>query len=269
MKLRIIKHKHGTPNPIIMQEEALMLTQVDKVLASTSNPQTIGRNGELPLLKFLARYLPSTFRVASGHFIPPSGKLSPQIDIMILDSRYPLLSENSDGSVIALLHSLVATIEVKTRMTSQDIKEMWRNSIEIMGLASEVKDYGNSSWGSVSTLGFAYRSTNRLSTVENKYIEAADPWKTDLDIYLLSVHEKDRLSGKMHGFMLHFEPTFESEKSKKLTGYFPITQPSYTPLSDLYYQLVQNSYYKLGFRDHSFDDIGKQIMSYMTWSTFR
>lgn len=267
MTTRIIKHQHGTPNPIIMREEELMLAQVDKALASTPNSQSIGRSGELPLLDFLTRYLPSTLRATSGHFIPPSGKLSPQIDIMILDSRYPLLSENFDGSVVAMLHSLVAAIEVKTRMTSQDIGEMWRSSLEIMSLASEVKNYGDFSWGSVSTLGFAYRSANRLRTVESKYIEAGDPWKTGLDIYLLGVHEKDRFPGKRHGVVLHFEPEFESEKSDKLTGYYPTTRPSYTPLSDLYYWLVQNSYYVLGYRDHSFTDIGQYVMSYMSWST--
>lgn len=47
MTSKIVKHGHGTPNPIIMREEELMLAQVDKVLASTSNSQTIGRNGEI------------------------------------------------------------------------------------------------------------------------------------------------------------------------------------------------------------------------------
>lgn len=267
MTSKIVKHGHGTPNPIIMREEELMLAQVDKVLASTSNSQTIGRNGELPLFSFLTRYLPFTFRVASGHFVPPSGKLSPQIDIMILDARYPLLSENGDGSVLAMLHSVIKTIEVKTRMTSQDIRDMWKNSMEIMSLASEVKKYGGFEWGAVSTLGFAYRSANRLSSVEDKYIEAADPWKTSLDIYLLSVHEKDRLAGKKHGVELHFEPEFKTEKSRKVTGYFPTTRPSYTPLSDLYYCLVQDSYYVLGQRNYSFTDIGKHVMSYMSWAT--
>jgi hypothetical protein len=187
---------------------------------------------------------------------------------MILDARYPLLSENGDGSVLSMLHSLIAAIEVKTKITSQDIKAMWKNSLEIETLASEVKQYSFGEWGSLSTLGFAYRGANRLSTMEEKYIDAADPWNTGLDLYLLSLHEKDRLPGKKHGVTWHFEPEFESEKSGKVINYFPTTRLSYTPLSDLYYRLVQDSYYALGYRNYSFTDIGRHVMSYMSWASF-
>src|SRR5689334_15392292 len=98
-KPKNVKHEHGTPNPIIRTEELAMLAIVDRALASSSNSQTIGRNGERPLLDFFNRYLPYTFKAVTGHFVPPSGTLSPQIDIMLLDSRYPLLAVNADGSV--------------------------------------------------------------------------------------------------------------------------------------------------------------------------
>ncbi|WP_418115024.1 DUF6602 domain-containing protein [Vibrio scophthalmi] len=41
------------------------------------------------LLEFFNRYLPPTFKAVSEHFITPNGNISPQIDIMILDSRIP------------------------------------------------------------------------------------------------------------------------------------------------------------------------------------
>lgn len=264
---RIIKHEHGMPNPIIMREEEAILAAVDRALASTSNSQIIGRNGELPLLDFLNRYLPYTLRAASGQFVPPSGKLSPQIDIMILDARYPLLCENQDGSVLAMLHSVIKTIEVKTRITSNDMKKIWENSLNVMFLASEVKGYSGFEWGAVSTLVFAYRSANRLDTIERKYIEYADPWNAGIDIFLLRLPEKDQVAGKKHGVEFHFEPKFESEKSDKVIGYDSITRASYTPLSDLYYGLVQDSYYHLGHRNSSFNDIGQHVMDYMAWST--
>jgi len=45
------------------------------------------------------------------------------------------------------------------------------------------------------------------------------------------------------------------------------TRSSYTPLSDIYYRLVQNGYYILGSRNFGFNDIGMLIMEYMSWST--
>jgi hypothetical protein len=46
-----------------------------------------------------------------------------------------------------------------------------------------------------------------------------------------------------------------------------MTMPSYTPLSDFYYELVQNSYYTLGQRDFSLIDLGEHLMDYMEWTT--
>src|SRR6266480_6344490 len=101
------KHEHGTPNPIIVSEEEALLAAVDRALASSTNAQVIGRNGEIPLRDFFNRYLPYTLRAATGHFVAPSGHLSSQMDLMILDTRYPLLAQNADGSVLAMLHGVV------------------------------------------------------------------------------------------------------------------------------------------------------------------
>jgi len=262
---RIIKHQHGTPNPIIQREEEVLLSLVDKALASTSNSQTIGRNGEIPLRNFLNRYLPNTLRAVTGNFVSPSGLLSPQIDIMILDSRYPLLAENADGSVLAMLHSVIQTIEVKTRITARDIEKIWQDSISIVELAEEVDGYGNSDWRSVHITALAFRSAQRLDTLEKKYEEVGKPFKSSLDITVLRLPDKD--IRKEIGVELHFEPDFASEKSKKIIGFLPITRASFTPLSDLYYQMVQNSYYTMEIRGHSFGDIAHHVMEYMSWAT--
>lgn len=117
------KHNHGTNNEIIEQEEKSILLAVDRALSSSSNSQTIGRNGELPLIDFLNKYLPPTLKAVSGHFLTPNGNISPQIDVMIIDTRYPFLSVNLDGSVLAMLHSVIHTIELKTNLISSDIKK--------------------------------------------------------------------------------------------------------------------------------------------------
>jgi hypothetical protein len=264
---RIVKHVHGTPNPIMRQEEEVMIAAVTKALASSSNAQTIGRNGEIPLRDFFNRYLPYTFRAATGHFVPPSGRLSPQIDVMILDARYPLLAENADGSVLAMLHSVVATIEVKTRIASKDVTKMWHDAVKIMNLAQETEDYGSDCWGSIATSGFAYGCANRLDTLESAYGRSGEPEKAGLDISVLRLHTKDQTKKQPVGVEFHFEPDISDDGSEEIIGYFLTTRPMFTPLSDLYYRLVQNGYYTLGHRDYSYSDIGRHVMQYMAWST--
>jgi len=263
---RIVKHKHGTPNPIIQREEEAMLAMVDKALESSSNSQVIGRNGEFPLRSFLNRYLPYTLRASTGHFVPPSGRLSPQIDVMILDARYPLLAENADGSVLAMLHSVIETIEVKTKITTRDIEKMWKDSIEIMELAAEVEGYGDpADFRVVHTTAFAYRSAQRLDSLGKKYVEFGNPEKSGLDIYVLRLPDRD--IQREIGVELHFEPDFESDDSDEVIGFIPIPRASFTPLSDVYYRTVQDAYYTLEIRGHSFGNIGRHVMDYMSWAS--
>ena len=174
--MKNFKHEHGTPNKIIQQEEKSILLAVDKALASTSNSQIIGRNGEVPMINFLNRYLPNTLKAVSGHFITPSGKISSQIDIIIVDSRYPLLSQNEDGSVLVMLHSVLWAIEVKTNLKSSDIAKSWKDAINIIQLANEVEFYGEiGNFASINTNLIAYKCGQKLDTIEKAYEKNAKP----------------------------------------------------------------------------------------------
>ncbi|WP_417877144.1 DUF6602 domain-containing protein [Vibrio sp.] len=272
------KHAHGTKNPVIEQEEKSILLAVDRALASSSNSQTVGRNGELPLLEFFNRYLPPTFRAVSGHFITPDGNISPQLDIMILDTRFPLLAENLDGSVLAMLHAVVETIEVKTNLTSSDLKKISSDNRKIRDLMSQVDEFKElHSWKAPITTVVAYRIKNKIDTIENAFIRNCEPERYHFDLSVLRFSDKGMNTSEV-GCELHFEPTDESDNQSLKENYgipdtafksdFMFTnRPSYTPLSDIYYRLVQNGYYILGSRDYGFDDIGVFIMEYMSWST--
>jgi len=266
--MKSFKHKHGNPNNIFTQEEKSMLAEVTRILSSTPNSQTIGRIGELLLLKFLKRYLPSTLNAVSGHFITPLGEISPQIDIMILDSRYPLLSKNADGSVLAMLHSLLWTIEVKTNLRSADIKKSWKDSVIINGLAQELT--GEDKCGDsfyVDTNLIAYHCAQKLDTIEDIYVKSGTPSTGDLDIYILRFPKQETTVNHEFGGLLHFEPLFDDSKTNPIDSYSPCFSASYTPLSDFFYRLVQNCYYSLGYRDFSFSQIGAHFMDYMSWSS--
>lgn len=265
MPIKNIKHKHGTPNPVVETEERLMLATVDRALTSSGNSQTIGRSGEIPIQSFLSRHLPNTFVVKSGHFMAPSGQLSPQIDILIIDSRYPLLAENMDGSVLAMLHSVIYCIEVKTNIRTTDLEKIRENSKTIIGLAAEVFNSFDH-FDNVSCICFAYRTGNRIETLANNFFALFLDDSTHTDLYLLRVPAPDRIGKRENGAFLHLEPDC-SEDTTVVENWTPTSAAIHTPLSDFYYHLIQGAYYCLDARNYSFGDIGAHIMDYMSWST--
>lgn len=263
---RTRKPLNGSPNPIIQAEERSLVAAVDKALSSSTNSQTIGANGEVPLRSFFNRYLPYTLRVATGHFQTPSGKTSPQLDLMLLDSRYPLLSENSDGSVLAMLHAVVGIVECKTRIRSSDVKRLWSDGGELMKLASEVKGYAGEGWGSVALYCFAYRSCVSLNTLADRFFKSATPDSVMMNLFLLQIPARDHADSEQGGAILYLEGPLRRDMTNESK---PTLVRLQTPLSDLYYAIVQEAYYCLDARGFSFGDIGGHVMSYMTWSTMR
>lgn len=256
------KHRHGTPNLIIQTEERAMLADVDKALLASGNSQVVGANGEIPLRSFFRRYLPNAIQVATGHFLTPSGRLSPQIDIMFIDSRYPLLSQSSDGTVLAMLHSVISCFECKTKVASSDVRSIWKNASAIQRLASEVVAFGGDGWGAIATYGFAYRSAVSLETLSRRYFAAGTPHEGHIDLHLLRISSERQ----ERGALLHFEPVASKKKSCNKEDFYPILEELFTPLSDLYYKSIQDAYYTLDARGFSLGDIGGHINSYMSWS---
>lgn len=268
-----MKHEHGTKNKIIAAEEELLLATVDRALSSTKNAQTIGRNGELPLLSFLNRLLPMPLIAKSGHFISPTGELSPQIDVMVLDSRYPLLSENSDGSVLAMLHSVLRCIEIKTRVNTPDLVKIW-NSSKKVGDLSETTFGNKGDFRAIVYVALCYRSKIRLSTLEGRYDDQFRDPAGYADLSVLRLLDKDQKKIGAVGIQLHYEPISDDgsaaykEMESRITpaGFVPTAIPEHSPLSDFYYSLIQDSYYCLDERSFSLGDIGRQFNDYMSWS---
>jgi hypothetical protein len=269
--MKSFKHEHGTRNPILAQEEHAILLTVEKALASSPNSQTIGRNGELPFLWFLQRYLPQTLKAVSGHFITPAGVVSPQLDVIVVDARYPLLAENADGSALVMLHSVIRTFEIKTNLKAKDIQKSLLAAKQVELLANEVPEFGsNDSFSYPQSLLLAYNCAHRLSSLEKAFFSDVDATRVHMDAIFLRYHKADQVSQRAVGGELHLEPSFPGEEGGQgplAGGYFAISRPSHTPLSDLYYSLVQDSYYTLGDRNFSFHEIGAHFNDYMNWST--
>jgi len=247
------RHKPGQVNTIFMAVEADLRAKIQKARRSTSNPQIMGRNGEKPIVEFLNKHLPSCFVARTGHFTTPSGKLSPQIDVMITDSRYPLLAENEDGSCLAMLHSVIHTIEVKLSLTAPELRRIRVNGGHILGLAEEA--IPSSGWGCIGQTALAYDSRLRIRTLMKHYFSGELP--VPGEVFVLRVLDSDRgPDGFAHGVRIWAELDFG-----------PTNAPTASPLSDLYYELVQTGFYCLSARNYDFNDLGEQMIKYMEWGS--
>jgi hypothetical protein len=260
--------------PIFKEEEKAILLSVDKAKASSNNSQVIGRNGELPLLTFLNNYLPPNLKAVTGHFLTPESVKSPQIDILIIDSRYPLLGYNEDGTVLVMAHSVLRIIEIKTNLTTKDLKKT-------ASIFSKTRPLFKTIWTG-EQYGFekpifellAYRLTVKENTIENSYFENCNPINNHFDVTILRSQKI-----KDSGIQLHFNPTSQwkdfdevtkGEYKNEMKGEYLLSCiVQRTPLADFYYQLIQDSYYTIDHRNYSLGDIGEHFMNYLEWTTHR
>ena len=251
------KQQFGHENPIFVHEERSLLAAVDRADRASSNSQIIGRNGEVALMGFLNRHLPPTLRIANGHFVTPHGDLSPETDLMVLDSRYPLMAQNDDGSVLAMLHSVIGTIEVKRTLTKAEIQKIRKNTLKANALQCQLHPE-QSEWGAVLQMAFAYRSSIKIATIEKHFFAdwESNPILPFMDVLrILKSDAPD--SSKSFGVQIWLE-----------TGDLPATSTTVSPLSDFYFHLVQDAYYTLGARDYGLNDVGSHLNEYMTWGTY-
>ena len=251
------------------QEEKSLLVSVDKARISSNNSQVIGRNGEIPLLKFLNNYLPPTLKAVSGHFITRDFKRSPQIDIMIIDARYPLLGYNSDGTVLVMAHCVLKIIEVKTKLSKVDVKKTSDNFYKIRLLLSGTWNEKIVEWNEPFYALFSYKISVKQIGIENAYLEYCDPDNNPFNIIILRPKQNEE-----HGVNIHFEPMKnwgQKEKDLRLyktkSDFFLIPFWEQIPLSDFYYSLIQYSYNILDSRSYSFADIAEQFDYYLNPTT--
>jgi hypothetical protein len=184
---------------------------------------------------------------------------------MIVDARYPLLAQNLDGSAVVMLHSLLCAIEVKTTLTIPELQSTWRKTHKCRELEDQLVTPEETFF--VQYHLFAYRTILRLETLESRYSVLPKPGIIGLDVTVLRLAEKDQLPESTIGVELHFEPPFPEDLEDGRTEYDPTCRASYTPLSDLYYAIVQTSYCSPFWRDYSYGNIGAHFNDYMTWTT--
>lgn len=84
-----------------------------------------GQARETSLVDFLNRTLPDKFRAISGEVVDAAGQTSGQIDVIIFDAsvNMPFPRFHEDDPYILPAEALLATIEVKSRLTKDRVNE--------------------------------------------------------------------------------------------------------------------------------------------------
>lgn len=94
---------------------------------------TKGEAREIPIINFLKDNLPNTYSIVQGEVVDIENSSSPQLDIMIYDNsrNIPFLSGEHH---ILPAEALLASIEVKSKLTKDEIKKILKNTKKLKNL---------------------------------------------------------------------------------------------------------------------------------------
>lgn len=127
---------------ILARAESRMWTEFSDA-GAFDNTGDIGEARERALARFLSERLPSRYKVARGEVIDASGLQSGQTDILIYDgsSVTPLLTRD-DGLVLLPAEALLATVEVKSNLTAEEIRRSVRGLVNLRKLRPYASPWG-------------------------------------------------------------------------------------------------------------------------------
>lgn len=258
------------PEAIFKEEEKQLLSSVDKAKASSNNGQIIGRNGELPLLEFLNNYLPPNLKAVSGHFLTPESTKSPQIDVLIIDARYPLLGYNDDGSVLTMAHSVLKVIEIKTNLKTGELKKTASSFFKTRTLLEKIWEGENNVKSRPLFELFAYRIGVKESTIFDSYYVICKPIDKKFDVTILRSNQKINSGATISSrripdfiFERSIDPNYKIEDFKEIDKYSCDLIYKRTPLADFYYSLIMDSYKILSSRNLSLSEISDHFPLYL------
>lgn len=109
----------------VLQHEA-------KLSGLLEHGSTVGQAREFVVTRVLKTILPATVHIGSGTVIDSNGKSSKQIDIIIYDPRFPLMTVEGGGSYY--VEGVLATIEVKSTIDSAGLEAGLENCKSVLEL---------------------------------------------------------------------------------------------------------------------------------------
>jgi hypothetical protein len=120
------KNRRKTPSVSFQKRFSAALQEFVAKFINSDAVKHAGSKGaerEKPVREFLAGHLPATFDVRKGEVVDIDDSRSPELDLVVFDKsrNFPFYDEGSD-IVVLPCEALLASIEVKSRLTSNEIK---------------------------------------------------------------------------------------------------------------------------------------------------
>lgn len=127
------RKKHDL-HDFMMQISNQMQSEYDRIQKSAKeDPGTAGDEGEENWAQILRDWLPSKYEVVTkGQILSAEGKLSPQVDVIVLSPNYPPALRNKKKY---LAGGVVAAFECKLTLKKRDIYKTLKNATLIKNLS--------------------------------------------------------------------------------------------------------------------------------------
>lgn len=250
----------GIANERFSAEQDAMVAQL--ALADGGNGAAVGGDGELLVTDFLNRYLPPQLRAQKGHYRKTDGTLSREIDVMVLDSRFPILNETRGGIVHALQHAVLCVVEVKRTLGGREVAAIRKDVLALESDHAQPSRWTSAGWGGrwrpPAALALAYRSDGTLETLAGHMFRQPAAW---CDVFVLRHGHGCGGAPPGVGALIRVEGTPDD--------YTGMTCRTVHPLSDFYYMLVQQAFEALADRAIPDNAVGRVINAYYSWGTLR
>jgi hypothetical protein len=179
---------------------------------------------------------------------------------MILDARFPFLSEIHEGSVKAMRHAVLCTVEVKRTIVSRDITSIRRDVLNLQeefdAIRSRHREYKHAYWSTPRSLAFGFNTGTRLKTLAKHFFVRPVAW-TDMFVMTHDFRGQKPELGK--GGIIRPEGTTHDHCGTLFR--------TADPLSDFYAMLITHSFEILAERNVPDSMVPSIIRSYYGWGT--
>lgn len=247
------------PVSVMIKEEESVIASAEKSVFGSGNPSIHGANGEQILLQFLDKYVPGCFRFTSGHALRADGEMSPQIDLMLVDSRFPPLSVHNDGTTLEMMEAVLSVVSVKKQLNKGEFDEQERYALKCAAFFAGAVENGKLVRNKYPPVFYVivYHS-KMLEERVVAHMETVEVLSNQMfTIFCLRMPEKDRKRGLGPGAIFRYDGI---GKDVSLFSIF-----STAPLSDFYFMMIQDAYYSMDEHYPKFKALGILLMKYYTW----
>ena len=141
-----------------------------------------GLGNEEALRELLRSFLPRRFGVAKGKVVNPEGEMSCQLDVIVYDAlNCPNLFIDENGNQILPIEGVYAVIEVKTTLTSSELRAAFENLRSVCLLHRRINTSTNDFLLRCppSLQVFAYGSDRSLQAVASQYDALSNEFVTN------------------------------------------------------------------------------------------